>query len=95
MSAPRELLGALEEAARLLEGGDAPAASTALSRAADCCRSFAAAGALLDAQSLETFRLLQGRCEGAAHRAQASLKSALEQAGAGRRASAAYRRRQS
>ncbi|BDG08018.1 hypothetical protein [Anaeromyxobacter paludicola] len=93
MSATRQLLEALAEGARRLEAGDAPGASAALGRAAESCRALQAAGTLLDAQSLDTFRLLQGRCEGLARAAQAKLQAALDGAAAGRLAQAAYRRR--
>jgi hypothetical protein len=85
-----EFVAALDEAARLLESGDAEAADLAMARATEGCPQLSAVG--LGPEAIATARRLLERCRQAEARLRQKLKADMASLGTSRRAQAAYDR---
>lgn len=93
MTAPdvgQELSAALDEAARLIETGDAPAAAAALEQVVARCQ--AASAELLSVEAQRHVRSLLERCQRAEASLRARFMEELAHAGTSRRAHTAYDR---
>ena len=90
MGAPATLGGALDEAARLLETGDAEAAERAMHRAAACCTVRPAS--TLSADELARVRALLLRCLTAEAQLRTRVVAEMGRMGTSSRARSAYER---
>jgi hypothetical protein len=87
---PAELVARLEEAAGLLESGDAEAAALAMARAVGGCPQMSAG--VLGPEAIATARRLLQRCRDAEVRLRSKLNAEMGSLGTSRRAQSAYER---
>lgn len=87
---PAELVAGLEEAARLLEAGDAEAAQLAMASAVGRCPQMSAGA--MGPEAIATARRLLQRCRDAEVRLRRKLNDEMGSLGTSRRAQSAYER---